>query len=192
MAVQFCVDWCWGPDFFLPTFQQWVHCLIHIWLNSVAKGSPPLRGTCPDHIWSKSAVWQSPPRRGTFWTTFGQSPQWDKVLQQGAHFGPHVVKVCSKKKSSNKGHILGPHLVKVSCLIKSPDEGHHYFAIFGQYPLCDKSSDEGHHFLVTFGWRLLHDKYSNEGQIFFLSQIWAITAVWYPTLIIHCSLFECL
>jgi hypothetical protein len=27
------------------------------------------------HIWLKSAVRQSPPTRGTFWSTFGRSPQ---------------------------------------------------------------------------------------------------------------------
>ncbi len=38
------------------------------------------------HIWSKSAAWQSPPMRGTVWATFGQSLQWDKLLQRGAFF----------------------------------------------------------------------------------------------------------
>ncbi len=95
MAVQFCVDWCWGTVSFVPIFWQWVCCLIHVWSNSLAKWSPLSKGTCLDHIWSKSAVrqspmmrgtlldhiwlkstaWQSPPTRGTVWTTFGQSPQ---------------------------------------------------------------------------------------------------------------------
>ncbi len=105
-------------------------------VHSVTKSSD--KGYISYHIWSKSAVRQSPPMRGTFWTTFSQSPQWDKVLQHGAHywttfgwipqcdkvlqwgahFGPHLVKVRSetikvhsKTKSSDEGHIIGPHLV---------------------------------------------------------------------------------
>jgi hypothetical protein len=71
-----------------------------------------------DHIWSKPAVRQSPPTRGTFWNTFGQSPLRDKVLQQGAQFGPHLVKVRSETKFSDKEH--------------------HFFATFGQRLLRDK------------------------------------------------------
>jgi hypothetical protein len=100
--------------------------LIHIWSYSIVKQSPPSRGTCLNHIWPKSAAQQSPPMRGTFRTTFDQSPQRDKVLQQGVYFAPHLVKVRSETKSSNEGHIIGPHLVKGSCLIKSSNEGHHF------------------------------------------------------------------
>ncbi len=52
-------------------------------VHSMTKSSD--KGHILDHIWLNSAVRQSPPKRGTFWTTFGQSPQQDKVLQQGAH-----------------------------------------------------------------------------------------------------------
>ncbi len=76
------------------------------------------KGHISDYIWSKSAAWQSPPTRGTIWTTFGRSPLRDKVLQQGAQFGTHLVKVCSETKSSDKWH--------------------HFFATFGQCPLRDK------------------------------------------------------
>jgi hypothetical protein len=74
-----------------------------------------------DHIWSKSTVWQSPPMRGTVWTTFGQSLMHDKVLQQGAQFGPHLVKVRCVTKSSDKGHHFLPHLANVSCVTRSSD-----------------------------------------------------------------------
>ncbi len=47
------------------------------------------KGHILDHIWLKSTAWQSPLIKGTIWTTFGQSPLHDKVLQQGAQFGPH-------------------------------------------------------------------------------------------------------
>ena len=79
-------------------------------------------GHISDHIWLKSAAWQSPLMRGTFWTTFGQIPQHDKVLQWGAHFGPCLVKVCCVTKSSDKGNIFRPHLVKVHCVTKSSDK----------------------------------------------------------------------
>jgi hypothetical protein len=134
----------------------------HMWSNSVAKQSHPLRGTCLDHIWSKSAAWQSPatrgtyldhiwskfavrhspPTRGTFRTTFGQSPLHDKVFQQGAQFGPHLVEVNCMTKSSNVGHNLDhiwskstvrqsppmrginflPHLANVRCVTSSFDD----------------------------------------------------------------------
>ena len=92
---------------------------IHMWLNPVAKQSHPSKGTCLDNIWSKSAVWQSPPTRGTFWATFGQSLLHDKVLQWGAHFGPHLVKVRCVTKSSNEGHISG-HIWSKSAVRQSP------------------------------------------------------------------------
>ncbi len=80
--------------------------------------------------------------RGTFQTPFGWSPQWDKVLQRGAHFwttfgqyllcdkvirqgaqfGPHLVKVHSETKSSDKGHHLFPHLAKVRCMTSSSND----------------------------------------------------------------------
>ncbi len=108
-------------------------CLDNIWSKSAAWQSPLTRGICLDHIWSKSTVRQSPMTRGTFWTTFGWSPLRDKVLQQEAKFGPHLVKVCCMTKSSNEGGTIwttfgqspqwdkvlwwgaqfGPHLVKV-------------------------------------------------------------------------------
>jgi hypothetical protein len=80
------------------------------------------KGHILDHIWSKSAVRQSPLTRGTFWTTFGQSLLCDKVLQRGAQFGPHLVKVCSEAKSSNKGHHFLPHLANVCCMTSSSDD----------------------------------------------------------------------
>jgi hypothetical protein len=76
------------------------------------------KGHISDLIWLESAVRQSPPTRGTFWTTFGQSPLRDQVLRRGAQFGPHLVKVCSETKSSDKGH--------------------HFFVTFGQCLLRDK------------------------------------------------------
>ncbi len=221
---QFRIDWCSETVCLVPAFLMISTLLIHMWSNSVAKLSPPSRGACLDRIWSKSTAWQSPPTRGIFRTTFGQSPQWDKVLQWGAHFGPRLVKVCSETESSNKRHILdhfwlkstvrqspptrgtfwttfdqspqwdkvlqqgahsGPHLVKVCSKTKSSNKGHHLFAILGQCPLRDKSSDEGHHFLATFGLSPLCDTSFNKGQIFFLCQTWATPAAWYATLITH-------
>jgi hypothetical protein len=69
---------------------------------------------------------------GTFWASFGQSPLHDKVLQRGAHFGPHLVEVRCMTKSSDEGLFLGPHLVKVRSETKSSNKGHHcFFATFG-------------------------------------------------------------
>ncbi len=96
------------------------------------------------HIWSKSAVRQSPPMRGTFWTTFGPSPLRDKVLQQGAQFGPHLVKVYCMTKSSNEGHILG-HIWLKSAACQSPSMRGTFWTTFGQSVCCvTKSSNEGH------------------------------------------------
>ncbi len=52
-------------------------------------------------------------------TTSGWSPQCDKVLWQEAHFGPHLVKVRSETKSSNKGHML-EHIWLKSAVRQSP------------------------------------------------------------------------
>jgi hypothetical protein len=103
-----------------------------------------MRGICLDHIWLKSVVRQSPPMNGTFWTTFGQGLQRDKVpltrgtiwatygqkplrdkaLQWGAQFGPHLVEVPCMTKVLQWGAQFGPHLVKVHCMTKFSDEGH--------------------------------------------------------------------
>ncbi len=79
----------------------------------------------------------SPPMRGTFWATFGQSPLRDKVLQWGAHFGPHLVEVHCVTKSSNEGHILG-HIWSKSAVRESPPtRGIFVFATFGHCLLRD-------------------------------------------------------
>ena len=102
---------------------------------------------------------------GTFWTTFGQSPQRDKVLRWGAHFGPHLVKVCSMTKSSKEGHILDhiwsksaawqsppmrgtflDHIWLKSAVWQSPPMRGTFWATFGQSPLRDKVFQWGAHF----------------------------------------------
>ncbi len=75
--------------------------------------------------------------RGTFWATFGQSPLCDKVLQRGAHFGPHLVKVHCVTKSSDEGHILGHIWWKSAVRQSPPTRGIIVFATFGNCPLCD-------------------------------------------------------
>jgi hypothetical protein len=75
--------------------------------------------------------------RGTIWATFGQSLLHDKVLQSGAQFGPHLVKVRCMKKSSNEGHNLD-HIWSKSAVRQSPPtRGIIVFATFDHYPLCD-------------------------------------------------------
>ncbi len=116
-------------------FDLYVRWPITVWYErSVIRRSPPQRGmlsttfgqkVCSvtkssdegqylDHIWLKSATRRSPPMRGNIWTTFGRSPLRDEVLQQGAIFGPHLVKVCCVIKSSDEGQIFGPHLVGIA------------------------------------------------------------------------------
>ncbi len=97
--------------------------LDHTWSKSAVWQSPPTRGTFLDHIWSKSAVWQSPPMRGTFQTTFGQSLLRDKVLQWGAHFGPHLVEVRCVTKSSSEGHFFDHIWSKSAAWQKPPTRG---------------------------------------------------------------------
>ncbi len=113
------------------------HILGHIWLNCAVWQSPPTRGTFLGHIWLKSAAWQSSPTRGTFWATFGWSPLHDKVLWQGAHLGPHLVKVCCLTKSSKKGLILS-HIWSKSAAWQSPPMRGTFWATFGQSLLRDK------------------------------------------------------
>jgi hypothetical protein len=103
------------------------------------------KGHISYHIWSKSAVWQSPPTRGTFWAIFGWSPLRYKVLQWGAYFGPHLVKVHCVTKSSNKGHILS-HIWSKSAAWQSPLMRGTFWATFGQSPLRDKVLWWGPHF----------------------------------------------
>ncbi len=80
------------------------------------------KGHILGNICSKSAAWQSLLTRGTIWTTFGRSPLRDKVLQQGAQFGPHSVKVHSETMSSNEGRHFLPHLANVHCVTSSSDD----------------------------------------------------------------------
>ncbi len=181
-----------------------------------------------DHIWSKSTVRQSPLTRGTFWTTFGQSPLHDKVLQYGAHFGPHLVKVCSETKSSNKGHILdhswskssvwqspptrgtiwttfgqsllrdkvlqqgaqfGPHLVKVRSETKSSNKGHQFLKhLVNVHRVASSSDDQSWASFSGHIWpKSACDTSSNEGHFSFLCHIWPTSAAWYATLISHPS-----
>ncbi len=121
---------------------QWGAHLDHIWSKSAAWQSSN-EGHILGHIWLKSAAWQSPPTRGTFWATFGQSPLHDKVLQQGAHFGPYLVKVRSETKSSNEGHNCFCHIWPLSAawqLCLMANHGYHFLATFGQSLLCDTFS----------------------------------------------------
>ncbi len=146
----------WNPIVWYQLFLMMSTLLIHMWSNNVAKQShlsrgtclnhicsksavwqsPLMRGICSDHIWSKFAEWQSPPMRGTFWATFGRSPLCDKVLQWGAHFGLHLVKVHCMTKASNEGHILG-HIWLKSAEWHSPPTRGTFWATFGQSPLSD-------------------------------------------------------
>ncbi len=119
--------------------------LIHMWSNPIAKRSHPSKGTCLDHIWSKSTVWQSPPTRGTFRATFGWSQLRDKVLQRGAHFGPHLVEVRCVTKSFNERHISG-HIWSKSAAWQSPPMRGTFRATFGRSPLHDKVLQWGAHF----------------------------------------------
>ncbi len=77
------------------------------------------------HIWSKSAAWQSPLMKGTVWTTFGQNPQWDKVLRQGASFFCHIWPLSTAWQL----RLMANH-------------GYHSLATFDQSLLCDTSSNE--------------------------------------------------
>ncbi len=147
---------------------------IHVWSNPVAKQSHPSKGTCLDHIWSKSAVWQSPPTRGTFWATFGRSPLHDKVLWQGAHFGPHLVEVCCMTKPSDEGHILG-HIWSKSAVWQSPPMRGTFWAPFSQSPLHDKVLRQGAHFGTHLVKVRCVTKSSDEGHI--LGHIWSKSAV---------------
>ncbi len=110
--------------------------------------------------------------RGTIWTTFGWSQLRDKVLQLGAQFGPHLVKVRSETKSFNKGH--------------------HFFATFGQCWLRNKffwwpimASFSGYIWLKSPAWHVLQ-----QGAFFpFLRKIWQTPVARYATLISHHSFF---
>ncbi len=96
------------------------------------------------YIWSKSAAWQGPLMRGTIWTTFGQNLLHDKVLKWGAQFGPHLDKVRSETKSSDKGHNFFCHILPLFAvwqLCLMANHGYHSLATFEQSPLCDTSSD---------------------------------------------------
>jgi hypothetical protein len=88
--------------------------------------------------------------RGTFCATFGQSPLHDKVLQWGAHFGPHLVEVRCVTKSSDEGHILG-HIWSKSAAWQSPPTMGIFWATFGWSPLRDKVLQWGAHFRPVLG-----------------------------------------
>ncbi len=148
--------------------------LIHTWSNSVAKQSLPPRGTCLDHIWLKSTVWQDLQWGAYVRTTFGQSLQWDKVLQQGAHFRPHLVKVRCVTKSSNEGHNLG-HIWLKSAVWQSPPMRGTIWATFGQSPLRDKVLQRGAQFGLHSVKVRCVTKPSNEGHS--LDHIWSKSAM---------------
>ncbi len=204
----FHVDWRLESVCLGWVFLMMITLLIHTWLNSIAKQSSLSRGTCFDHIWSKSAVWQSPPTRGicldhiwskftvrqslpmrgTFWTTFGQIPLRDKVLQQGAQFWPHLVKVCCVPKYSNEGHNLGHIWSKSAAWQSCPMRGTictifgrslqwdkvlqwgasffcHIWQLSAAWQLC-LMTNHGYHSLATFDQSQLCDTFSNEGHCF--------------------------
>jgi hypothetical protein len=71
------------------------------------------------------------------WTTFGQSPLCDKVL--------------------NKGHMFGPHLVEVRCLTKSSNEEYNLGHIWSKSAVWQIPPMRGT-IWATFGWSLLRDK----------------------------------
>jgi hypothetical protein len=145
-----------------------------MWSNPVAKQSHLLKGKCLDHIWLKSAARQSPPTRGTFWATIGRTPLRDKVLQQRAHFGPHLVKVRCMTKSSNEEHILG-HIWSKSAAWQSPPMRGTFWATFGQSLLRDKVLQQGAHFGPHLVKVRCVTKSSNEGH--FLGHIWMKSTV---------------
>ncbi len=147
---------------------------IHMLSNPLAKQSHPSKGTCLEHVWLKSAVWQSPPTRGTFWATFGRSPLRDKVLQLGAHFGPHLIEARCMTKSSNEGHILG-HIWLKSSVWQSPLMRGTFWAAFGQSPLHDKVLHQGAHFWPHLVKVRCMTKSFDEGHI--LDHIWSKSAV---------------
>ncbi len=163
--------------------------LIHMWSNYVAKQSHPSRGICLDHIWSKSAVWQSPltrdvcldhiwskfavrqspPMRGTFWTTFGQSLLHDKVLQWGAQFGPHLVKVrCVTKSWTTFGWSL--------LYGKVLQQGAYVWTTFGWSPQWDKVLKQRAHFGPHLVKARCVTKSSNKGHN--SGHIWSKSAAW--------------
>ena len=134
--------------------QQGAHFGPHlVKVRSVTKSSK--EGHILDSIWSKSAAWQSPPMRGTFWTTFGKSPLHDKVIQWGAHFGPHLVEVRCVTKSSNEGRILDHIWLKFAAWQNPPTRGT---------------------FWTTFGWSPLRDKVLQRGAYF--QHVWPKSTVW--------------
>jgi hypothetical protein len=150
---------------------------IHMWLNPVAKQSHLLKSTCLDHIWLKFAARESPPTRGTFRATVGQSPLHDKVLQRGAHFGPHLVEVRCMTKSPNEGLILG-HIWSKSAAWQSPPMRGTFWATFGQSPLRDKVLQWGAHFGPHLVEVHSETKSSDEGHhCFFLPHLAIICCV---------------
>ncbi len=96
------------------------------------------------HIWSKSAAWQSPPMRGTIWATFGQSPQWDKVLWWGAAFFVfatfgHCPLHDNFAQWLIMDIILWPHFTKVRCVknLQTNEMCFSFYVRFGQRQLID-------------------------------------------------------
>ena len=75
--------------------------------------------------------------RGICRTITEQNLQHDKVLQRGAHFGPHLVKVRSVIKSSDEGHILD-HIWSKSATWQSPSMRGTFWTTFVQSPHHDK------------------------------------------------------
>ncbi len=96
--------------------------------------------------------------RSTFWTTFGQSPQWDKVLWQGAHFGP-----------------LGQSPQWDTVL----QQGAHYWTTFGWSPQWDKVLWQGassvcHIWQMPVAWQVLQWGASFSGHIWLKSTAWLV------------------
>ncbi len=213
---QFGFVWC-SKTYLFGLFVWYQHSLmmstllIHMWSNSIAKWSHPLRA----HVWTTfgwSLQCDKILQQGAhIWTTSGRSPQWDKVLQQGEHFEPHLVEVCCMTKSSNKGCNLDQIWLK-SAAWQSPLTRGTIWTTFGQSPQWDKvlwqgasffchiwpmsavwqvllMTNHGHHSPATFGQSPLCDTLSNEGHFSFLCQICPTSAAQYATLISHCSFF---
>ncbi len=90
-------------------------------------------------------------------------------------FGPHLVKVCCKTKSSDEGHNSG-HIWSKSAAWQSPPTRGTFWAKFGQSQLCDKVLRWGAHFGPHLVEVRCVTKSSNVGHI--SGHIWSKSAAW--------------
>ncbi len=67
-----------------------------------------------------------------------------KPSNDGHIIGSHLFKVCSETKFYDKGHIIGPHLVKVHSKTKSSNKGHIIGPHLVKVRSKTKSSNKGH------------------------------------------------